>query len=103
ATRRPGRAGAPRRPAPGPGGPATPARSAAAEDDQPVRGIVGGDRDGPPIAGDDADVVAAHAAADLGEELHAVVALHAVVPAGERLDDGTFYLNEIIASQGRSW
>src|SRR4029453_142025 len=74
--------------------------SAAAEDDQPVRGIVRGDRDRDTVARDDADVVAAHASANLCEELHAVVALHAVVPAGERFDDGPLDLNEIVASQG---
>jgi NAD+ synthase (glutamine-hydrolysing) len=73
--------------------------SAAAEDDQAVGRIVGRDGDRHAITGNDADVVAAHAAADLGEELHAVVALHAVVSAGERLGDGPLDLDEIVASQ----
>src|SRR6266576_6832033 len=85
------------------GAPATATRSTAsspaAEDDQPVRRIVRRDGDRHAIAGNDADVVTAHAPADLGEELHPVVALHAVVPAGERLGDRALDLDEIVASQ----
>src|SRR5436309_14926080 len=73
--------------------------SPAAEHDQPVRRIVRRHGDRHAIAGNDADVVAAHAPADLGEELHPVVALHAVGPAGERLGDRALALDEIVASQ----
>src|SRR5439155_23927816 len=76
-------AGAPAAPPP-PHAAAT-SHSPAAEHDQPVRRIVRRDGERHAIAGNDADVVAAHTPAELGEELHPVVALHAVVPAGERL------------------
>ena len=65
----------------------------------PCARIVRRDRDGHTIAGNHADVVAPHASADLGQELHAVVALHAVVSAGEGFDDGALDLNEIVACQ----
>src|SRR5207248_6406748 len=89
------------------GAPATappqhPLASPAAEHDQPVRRIVRRDGDRHAIAGNDADVVAAHAPADLGEELHPVVALHAVVPAGERLGDCALDLDQIVARQKSS-
>src|SRR5262249_4796673 len=70
--------------------------SAAAEDDQAVGRVVGRDRDCHPIAGDEGDVVAAQAPADLGEELHPVVALDPVVSARERLGDGALDLDEIV-------
>ena len=52
--------------------------------------------------GNNADVVAAHAAADLREEFHAIVALDPVVSTGERLHNDALDLNEIVACQGGS-
>jgi hypothetical protein len=72
----------------------------AAEDDQAVRRVVRGDRDGHTVSGNHANVVAPHPSPDLGEELHAVVALHSIVATGECLDDGALDLDEVVASQG---
>jgi len=76
--------------------------SAAAEDDESVARVVRRYGNGDAVSWDHPDAVAPHASADLGQELHAVVALHAVVPASERLDDDALDLNEIVASQARS-
>jgi len=72
----------------------------AAEDDQAVTGVVRRHRDGDAVARNHADVVAAHAAADLCEEFHAIVALDPVVSTGERLHNDALDLNEIVACQG---
>ena len=79
------------------GGPTPATGSRVAVDDQTVGRIVGRHGDGHPIARDDLDVIAAHAAADLRGELLALVGLDLEQAAGHHLFDGAFDLNQVVS------
>jgi hypothetical protein len=66
--------------------------SASAEGDDAADRIVGGNADGHAIARDDFDAEAAHAAAQLREDLVALIALHAIKPAAVHGHDCTLYI-----------
>ena len=61
-------------------------------DDQPVSWIVRGDRDRHPIAEDDADAEASHAAAEAREEGVSSVRLHGEIAASQDFDHGAIDL-----------
>jgi hypothetical protein len=75
---------------------------ASPEGDDAPDGIVRRYADGHAISGDDLDAEAAHAAAQLGQDLVAGVALHAVQPAAVDRYDGALHVNEIILAQTAS-
>ena len=72
---------------------------ACAECDDAPDGIVRRDADGHPIAGNDFDTEAAHAAAELGQHFVARIALHPIKPATVHSDDGALHVNKIILAQ----
>src|SRR5690606_12307324 len=71
-------------------------RSALAVDDESAGRIVGRDRDGHPVAEDDADPVPAGVAGQLRENLVAVLAADAEVSALAHLDDLALKLDQIV-------
>ena len=75
---------------------------ACPEGDDAPDGIVRRHADGNAISGDDLDAEAAHAAAQLGQDLVAGVALHAVQPAAVDRYDGALHVNEIVLAQTAS-
>ena len=75
---------------------------ASPEGDDAPDGIVRRHADGHAISGDDLDAEAAHAAAQLGQDLVAGVALHAVQPAAVDRYDGALHVNEIVLAQSAS-
>ena len=75
---------------------------ACPEGDDAPDGIVRRHADGHAISGDDLDAEAAHAAAQLGQDLVAGVALHAVQPAAVDRYDSALHVNEIVLAQTAS-
>src|SRR5918995_1888950 len=73
--------------------------SASAEGDDAANGIVWRDADGHPISRNHLDPEAAHAAAQLCEDLVALVTLHAVKPAAMDRHHGTLHINQIVLAQ----
>src|SRR4051794_25367604 len=78
-----------------------------AVDDATAGEVVRGKLHDDPVLGEDADVVLPHLAADVGQDLVAVLQLHAEHRVGERLDDsaldldGPVLLRHVLASP--SW
>jgi hypothetical protein len=72
---------------------------ASAEGDDASDGIVRRDADGDSIAWHHLDSKAAHAAAQLGKHLVALVTLHAIKPAAVNRHDRTLHVNQIILAQ----
>ena len=77
--------------------------SAGAEGDDAANGIVRGDPDGDAIPGNHLDPEAAHAAAQLRENLMALVALHTVKPAAVNRHDSALHINQIVLAQTLSF
>ena len=73
--------------------------SASAEGDDAADGIVRRDADGYAVAWHHLDPEAAHAAAELGKHLVALIALHAVQTAAVDRHDGTLHINQIVLAQ----
>src|SRR6476646_1415377 len=73
--------------------------SASAEGDDAADRIVGGNADGHAIAGNDLDAEAAHAAAQLREDLVTLIALHAIEPAAVDGHDRTLNIYQIVLAQ----
>jgi hypothetical protein len=67
-------------------------------DDAPYR-IVGRNTDRHAISGHDLDAKAAHAAAELGEDLVSGIALHAVQTSAMHGHNSTLHVNQIILAQ----
>ena len=72
---------------------------ARAERDDAPDGIVRRDADGHPIARNNFDTEAAHAAAELGQHFVAGVTLHAVKPAAVHGHDSALHVNQIVLAQ----
>ena len=72
---------------------------ASAEGDDPSDRIVRRDADGDTVAWNHLDAKAAHAAAQLGEHLVALVALHAVQTAAVDRNHGALHIDQIILAQ----
>ena len=75
---------------------------ASPEGDDAPDGIVRRHADGHAISGDDLDAEAAHAAAQLGQDLVAGVTLHTVQPAAVDRHDCPLHINEIVLAQTAS-
>ena len=72
---------------------------ASTEGDDSADRVVGGNPDSHTIAWNHLDSEAAHPAAQLGEHLVALVALHAVQAAAVNRYHGTLHVNQIILAQ----
>ena len=70
-----------------------------AEGDDAADGVVRGDADSDPIAGNDLDSKTAHPSAELREHFVSGVAFHAVQPTGVNRDDGSLHVNQIVFAQ----
>jgi hypothetical protein len=72
--------------------------SGAEGDDASYR-VVGGNPDGDPVSRHYLDAKAAHPATQLGKDLMALVALHAVKPPAVDRHDGALNVNQVVLAQ----
>ena len=75
-------------------------RLSPAVGDAALAEVVGGDLDGDAVAAQDADVVLAHLAGDVGGHDVAVFEFHAEGGVRQRLHDGAFHLDVLFFCHG---